>query len=126
MIRLRTITAPTYLRGQVERVATTCAMLMKYSSHDARGRSSSAMPHPNSRRTRWRADGGGGIGYGRRLMSGQETKSKYKDTVILPDTPFPMRGDLARREPEILARWDAMKLYERIAAARATAPLLVL
>ena len=59
-------------------------------------------------------------------MSGQETKSKYKDTVILPDTPFPMRGDLARREPEILARWDKMKLYERICAARANAPLFVL
>src|SRR3954468_4012403 len=59
-------------------------------------------------------------------MSGQETKSKYKDTVILPDTKFPMRGDLARREPEILARWDEIKLYERILAARAGAPLFVL
>src|SRR6185436_18643163 len=66
------------------------------------------------------------IGYGPRPMSGQETKSKYKDTVILPDTPFPMRGDLAKREPEILARWDATRLYERICAARAGAPLFVL
>jgi isoleucyl-tRNA synthetase len=59
-------------------------------------------------------------------MSGQETKSKYKDTVILPDTPFPMRGDLAKREPEILAHWDATKLYERIGTARANAPLFLL
>jgi len=59
-------------------------------------------------------------------MSGQETKSKYKDTVILPETPFPMRGDLAKREPEILARWDESRLYERILAARAGAPLFVL
>jgi len=59
-------------------------------------------------------------------MSGQETKSKYKDTVILPDTPFPMRGDLAKREPEILARWEDTKLYERIAAARAGAPVFIL
>ena len=59
-------------------------------------------------------------------MSGPETKSKYKDTVILPDTPFSMRGDLAKREPEILARWEDTKLYERIAAARATAPLFIL
>ncbi|MEO7730394.1 MAG: isoleucine--tRNA ligase, partial [Kofleriaceae bacterium] len=44
----------------------------------------------------------------------------------LPDTPFPMRGDLAKREPEILARWEDSKLYERIAAARATAPLFIL
>jgi isoleucyl-tRNA synthetase len=60
------------------------------------------------------------------LMSGQETKSKYKDTVVLPDTPFPMRGDLAKREPEILAQWEAGKLYERINAARANAPLFIL
>ena len=59
-------------------------------------------------------------------MSGQETKSKYKDTVILPDTPFPMRGDLAKREPELLAQWDDTKLYERINAARAGAPLFIL
>jgi isoleucyl-tRNA synthetase len=59
-------------------------------------------------------------------MSGQETKSKYKDTVILPDTPFPMRGDLAKREPEILARWRETRLYERIGAARANAPLFIL
>ncbi len=59
-------------------------------------------------------------------MSGPETKSKYKDTVILPDTPFPMRGDLAKREPEILAQWEATRLYERINAARANAPLFIL
>jgi len=57
------------------------------------------------------------------MSSGQ---SKYKDTVNLPDTPFPMRGDLATREPEILAKWDADKLYERIQKARAGAPLFVL
>src|SRR5215510_219137 len=66
------------------------------------------------------------IGYGPLPMSGQETKSKYKDTVILPDTPFPMRGDLAKREPEILARWSETRLYERICAARAGAPVFVL
>jgi isoleucyl-tRNA synthetase len=60
------------------------------------------------------------------LMSGPETKSKYKDTVILPETPFPMRGDLAKREPEILARWAETKLYDRICAARAGAPRFVL
>ena len=57
------------------------------------------------------------------MSSGQ---SKYKDTVNLPDTPFPMRGDLATREPEILAKWDADKLYERIQKARAGAPLFIL
>ncbi len=59
-------------------------------------------------------------------MSGQESKAKYKDTVNLPETPFPMRGDLATREPEILKKWDESKLYERIQSARASAPLFVL
>ena len=29
----------------------------------------------------------------------------YRDTVFLPDTPFPMRGGLPKKEPEILAQW---------------------
>ncbi|MEO8699278.1 MAG: isoleucine--tRNA ligase [Kofleriaceae bacterium] len=53
-------------------------------------------------------------------------KSKYKDTVILPETPFPMRGDLAKREPELLAQWATDDLYEQIQTARAGAPLFVL
>lgn len=57
------------------------------------------------------------------MSSGQ---SKYKDTVNLPETPFPMRGDLATREPEILADWERTKLYERIQAARDGAPLYIL
>jgi len=52
--------------------------------------------------------------------------SKYKETVNLPETDFPMRGDLTKREPEILADWDQQKLYEKIQAARAGAPLWVL
>src|ERR1051325_11169927 len=65
IVRLRTMTAPTYLRWQVDRVATTCAMLMKYSSQDARGRGS-AMAHRSMRDVR-REDDRDGIGYGRRL-----------------------------------------------------------
>src|SRR3982751_5484965 len=62
MVRLRTSTAPTYLRGQVDRVATTCAMLMKYSSHEARGRTSSAMSRSLARILRRDgACGGSGI-----------------------------------------------------------------
>ncbi|MDQ3341348.1 MAG: isoleucine--tRNA ligase [Myxococcota bacterium] len=59
-------------------------------------------------------------------MSGQESKAKYKDTVNLPDTPFPMRGDLTTREPEILKKWTESKLYERLQESRAAAPLFVL
>ena len=60
-------------------------------------------------------------------MSGVDAKTaKYKDTVNLPDTPFPMRGDLATREPALVQRWEDEKLYERIQVARAAAPLFVL
>ncbi|MHB8896738.1 MAG: isoleucine--tRNA ligase [Candidatus Geothermincolia bacterium] len=50
----------------------------------------------------------------------------YKDTLNLPKTTFPMKGNLARREPEIQARWDEMKLYERILAEAAGRELWVL
>jgi len=51
---------------------------------------------------------------------------KYKDTVTLPETAFAMRGDLAKREPEILAQWDALGLYERIQESRKDAEPFVL
>ena len=50
----------------------------------------------------------------------------YRDTVFLPSTPFPMRGDLPKREPEILARWDRMGLWQRSRAAAAGRPSFVL
>ncbi len=40
--------------------------------------------------------------------------SQYKDTLNLPKTDFPMRGNLAKREPEMLAHWEKMGLYQRI------------
>ena len=38
---------------------------------------------------------------------------KYTDTLNLFDSPFPMRGDLARREPAMLAQWERQNLYTR-------------
>ncbi|RPE77000.1 isoleucine--tRNA ligase [Vulcaniibacterium tengchongense] len=38
----------------------------------------------------------------------------YKATLHLPATEFPMRGDLPKREPETLARWESEGLYQRI------------
>ncbi len=38
----------------------------------------------------------------------------YKHTLNLPQTDFPMRGNLARREPEMLERWREMDLYRRM------------
>ena len=40
----------------------------------------------------------------------------YRDTVFLPATAFPMRGDLPKKEPAILARWARMGIWERIRA----------
>jgi isoleucyl-tRNA synthetase len=55
-----------------------------------------------------------------------ENESAYKDTIILPATEFPMRGNLAKREPELLAKWAEIGLQSRIAAARANGPRFVL
>ncbi len=41
-------------------------------------------------------------------------KSDYKHTLNLPQTDFPMRGNLAQREPQMLKRWYDMDLYEEI------------
>ncbi|HVT09146.1 MAG TPA: isoleucine--tRNA ligase [Polyangia bacterium] len=52
----------------------------------------------------------------------------WKTTLNLPKTEFPMRADLARREPEWLARWERERQYETILDARqaAAAPAFVL
>ena len=46
-----------------------------------------------------------------------EPQRDYRDTVFLPQTGFPMRGDLPRKEPQILARWEQMDLWSRLRAA---------
>jgi len=51
-----------------------------------------------------------------------ETMPDYKDTLFLPDTEFPMRAGLPQREPEWLARWERIGIYDRLrerAAGRA-------
>lgn len=48
-----------------------------------------------------------------------KVESQYKSTLNLPDTEFPMRGNLAKREPDMLARWEEMGLYHKIREARA-------
>jgi isoleucyl-tRNA synthetase len=45
-----------------------------------------------------------------------DTKIDYKRTLNLPETPFPMRGDLAKREPQWIKAWQETHLYERIRA----------
>jgi len=41
----------------------------------------------------------------------------YKDTLNLPQTDFPMRGNLAKREPDMLKRWEETDLYGKLRAA---------
>ena len=50
----------------------------------------------------------------------------YKDTLNLPRTRFPMRGNLAKREPEMLERWEQQDIYGQIRAAAKGRPLFVL
>ena len=52
----------------------------------------------------------------------------YRETVFLPDTAFPMRAGLPKKEPEILAAWADIDLYAAVRKARqdAGAPLFVL
>jgi isoleucyl-tRNA synthetase len=50
----------------------------------------------------------------------------YKKTLNLPDTPFPMRGDLAKREPQWVAAWQEKKLYQKIRAIAQGRPRFVL
>ncbi|MDB5803179.1 MAG: isoleucine-tRNA ligase [Betaproteobacteria bacterium] len=50
----------------------------------------------------------------------------YKDTLNLPDTPFPMRGDLAKREPGWVKEWQEKKIYQAIRAASAHRPKFIL
>jgi isoleucyl-tRNA synthetase len=50
----------------------------------------------------------------------------YRDTVFLPRTGFPMRGDLPKKEPQILAKWDAMDLWGKIRASSAGRKLFIL
>jgi isoleucyl-tRNA synthetase len=45
-----------------------------------------------------------------------QARTDYRDTVFLPRTAFPMRGDLPKNEPRILAKWEAMGLWARIRA----------
>ncbi len=47
------------------------------------------------------------------------TERDFRNTVFLPKTSFPMRGDLPKREPAILARWEAMDLYGQLRAQAA-------
>jgi isoleucyl-tRNA synthetase len=54
------------------------------------------------------------------------TMADYKDTLNLPETPFPMRGDLAKREPERVKQWQEKGVYRRLRALAKGRPRFVL
>ena len=53
-----------------------------------------------------------------KATTSRKEESQYKVTLNLPETDFPMRGNLAKREPELLAQWQEMGLYQQIRKAR--------
>ncbi len=44
----------------------------------------------------------------------KDGKTDYRPTVLLPETDFPMRAGLPKKEPELLERWQKMDLYKRL------------
>lgn len=56
----------------------------------------------------------------------EQNKEQNKYKLNLPETAFPMRGDLAKREPAWLKIWQDKKLYQRIRNARKGAKKFIL
>ncbi|MGC9451905.1 MAG: isoleucine--tRNA ligase [Oceanipulchritudo sp.] len=52
--------------------------------------------------------------------------TELKDTLNLPQTAFPMRGNLVQREPERFAEWDSRNLYQEIIEKRASGASFIL
>lgn len=56
----------------------------------------------------------------------KEEKDRYKNTLNLPVTEFPMKANLAQREPEWLIKWQEIGLYKNIREMRKEAPKFIL
>ncbi len=55
-----------------------------------------------------------------------DNKTDYRSTLNLPDTPFPMRGDLPKREAGWVKEWDDKGIYKKLRDVRAGKPKFVL
>jgi isoleucyl-tRNA synthetase len=53
------------------------------------------------------------------------TAPDYRDTVFLPETDFPMRAGLPQREPEWLARWEKIGVYDRLREKKGRTPFVL-
>jgi isoleucyl-tRNA synthetase len=51
---------------------------------------------------------------------------EYKDTLLMPKTEFPMRGNLPQREPDIQAKWEEMNIYKKVQEHTKGRPIFVL
>ncbi|MGG0283639.1 isoleucine--tRNA ligase [Peribacillus butanolivorans] len=51
---------------------------------------------------------------------------EYKDTLLMPKTEFPMRGNLPKREPEIQEKWKEMDIYKKVQEQTEGRPLFIL
>ena len=58
--------------------------------------------------------------------SNKPEASIYRSTLNMPDTPFPMRGDLPKREPGWAKEWDEQGTYQKLRVARKGAPMFIL
>ncbi|MBO1004953.1 isoleucine--tRNA ligase [Pseudogracilibacillus auburnensis] len=50
----------------------------------------------------------------------------YKDTLLMPKTEFPMRGNLPKKEPEIQEKWNELNIYQKVQERTKGKPLFVL
>lgn len=50
----------------------------------------------------------------------------YKDTLLMPKTEFPMRGNLPNKEPDMQAKWEEMNIYEMVQKRTEGRPFFVL
>jgi isoleucyl-tRNA synthetase len=57
---------------------------------------------------------------------GETTRVDLKSTINLPRTDFPMKANLPQNEPKMLARWEQMRIYDRIRQASLGRPSYVL
>lgn len=51
---------------------------------------------------------------------------EYKDTLLMPKTEFPMRGNLPKREPDIQEKWEEMDIYKAVQERTKGRPMFVL
>ncbi|WP_078413417.1 isoleucine--tRNA ligase [Priestia abyssalis] len=51
---------------------------------------------------------------------------EYKDTLLMPQTEFPMRGNLPKREPDMQQKWEEMNIYEKVQERTKGRPFFIL